>query len=104
MTDLADLQRRVLVKQIGHSNVTPVRSRMGARDAAAYRQFVELLVPLVRGCWNPPSPLVPSISRDYRRTEKPHQRDRECLEPGKAAYAPLQRHTESPLLFVSQRV
>jgi len=27
-----------------------------AGDAAAYRQFVELLVPLVRGCWNPPSP------------------------------------------------
>jgi len=66
-----------------------------AGDAAAYRQFVELLVPLVRGCWNPPSPLVPSIARDHRRTEKPHQRDRECLEQGKAAYAPLQRHTKA---------
>jgi transposase len=43
------------------------------------------------------------IAKNYRR-EKPHQQDRDCLEPGKTAYAPLQRHTEIPLLFVSHRV
>jgi len=38
------------------------------------------------------------------RREKPHQRGRECLEPGKAANAPLQRQPESPCLFVFQKM
>jgi hypothetical protein len=50
------------------------------------------------------SPCSDQSLRKICRREKPHQQDRDCLEPGKTAYAPLQRHTEIPLLFVSLRV
>ena len=74
MTYLADLQRRVLVQQIGHSNVTPVRSRMGARYArlvASKTIILWCIGPMMRSLLPWQRMALPMIGRRLQEMQQP---------------------------------